>query len=217
MFEDTSSYLTADLNRFNCAVRELGDGYFKSKTVLELGAGYGHNGELFSGKGAIVTSVDGRSEHIAVCKKKRPQINAICRNLEKNFSDLGEFDITVHFGLLYHIDNVEEHMKSVAAVTKKVLLLETIVRDNLLEKVNAKEKEQGYDQAVSGIGSRMSEPYIESLLTSNGFKFRKIVDARINWNNGNFNFINQNNNRTTDGKGCALRRFYVCEKNSNSK
>ena len=153
--------------------------FFKDKTLLELGSGYGDIGAHFSNLGAIVTCVEGRPEHIEIGKKKYPNLNFICADLEKQTS-FGYYDIILNMGVLYHIRNIKETiMQNCNDCSHMVLESEVINFTSLNVFFDA---EEGYDQAINGYGSRFSTYYIENILNNCNVKYIMCKDGRLNHN-----------------------------------
>jgi hypothetical protein len=184
--------------------------YFKSKTLLELGCGYADIGNMFYELGAIVTSSDARKEHLEIVKQNYPHIKTLLidgdtDNIEHNY------DIIVHWGLLYHLNEIEIHLEKVSQKCD-ILLLETEVCDSDDKDFHIVTNEIGYDQAFNAKGTRYSQSYIEYILEKNGFKFKLIKDPILN---SEFHCYDWN---ITNSKTCrhGLRRFWICWKNINS-
>ncbi len=82
----------------------------------------------------------------------------------------GTFDVVFCYGLLYHLENPVAGIRNLAAVTKDLLLLESVVLDHPLPLVRLEdEPRETTNQAVGGIGCRPSPAFITMAL--NGFEF----------------------------------------------
>ena len=92
----------------------IGLDFFKSKTLLELGGGHAHVSNEFSKLGAIVTSSDGRKEHLDVANLMYPHINTLLLDGD-NLHIEQKYDIILHWGLLYHLKEIEKHLEEVAS------------------------------------------------------------------------------------------------------
>jgi hypothetical protein len=198
------------VSRFNGLKKYINIEYFKDKTCLELGAGYGHNGNIMSQFGAKVTSSDVRTEHVNEIKKRYPHLETIQIDCDDVNLQLNEYDIVLHWGVLYHIQHLKEHLKIVLQKCN-VLLLETEVCDSDNETEIKLLSENGYDQAYHGVGSRPSSAYIEKILTENGFEFKLIKDSILNSGYHIYDWELTNSKNTKNG----LRRFWICWKNNS--
>ncbi len=184
--------------------------YFKEKTLLELGCGHADIGNIFYEMGAIVTSADSRKEHINIVNTKYPHIKTLI--IDSDSDDIKEkYDIILHWGLLYHLKEIEIHLEKVSQKCD-VLLLETEVCDSDNVDLYISTNEAGYDQAFNGKGIRPSPYYVEKILEKNGFKFKLIKDNILN---SDFHRYDWEINNSRDYK-MGLRRFWICWKNVTS-
>lgn len=152
-------------------IRHYGPLWFRGKSILELGCGYGEVGNNFEGLGAIVTYCDARQEHLDVILKHRPHCRVVRADINHEWPFEEKFDLVVHMGVLYHLDNMEFSIKK-AIECAEHLVLETEVCDSNDPDVNlsVQENVSGYDQSVTGLGSRPSVAYVERLLEKGGPK-----------------------------------------------
>lgn len=133
--------------------------YFKSKTLLELGAGHAHIGNKFYKMGVDVTSSDVRIEHINIINQKYPHLKTLLID-GNNFIIDKKYDIILHWGLLYHLNEIEIHLEQISKKCN-VLLLETEICDSDDENFYIIVNENGYDQSINNIGIRPSFKYVE--------------------------------------------------------
>ena len=184
--------------------------YFRSKALLELGCGHADNGNMFYELGANVTSSDARKEHLNVVEKKYPNIKTLLIDGD-NDSIKDKYDIILHWGLLYHLNNIEIHLENVSQKCD-VLLLETEVYDSDDKDFNKSTDENGYDQAYNNTATHPSPRYIEYLLEKNGFQFKLIKDPILNSSFHCYDWEISNSKTWKHG----LRRFWICWKNVES-
>ena len=197
-------------SRMNGVNKYISSQYFSGKSLLELGCGYADIGNMFSQVGAVVTSSDARKEHLDIVKTKYPHINTLVIDAN-NLMIEEKYDIILHWGLLYHLSEIENHLKDVSTKCN-VLLLETEVSDSDNKDFYIKTQEEGYDQAFNNMGIRPSPSYVESVLDNNGFQFKMIKDPILN--SGFHSYDWDVNNSGTSRHG--LRRFWICWKNIDS-
>lgn len=184
--------------------------YFKSKTLLEVGCGYADIGNMFYELGANVTSCDGREEHLMVVNQKYPHIKTMIFDGD-NDSIIDKYDIIVHWGLLYHLNEIEIHLEKISQKCD-ILLLETEVSDSDDNNFYISTNEQGFDQALNNTGIRPSPCYVENILEKNGFHFKLIKDPILNSGFHCYDWDISNSKTWRHG----LRRFWICWKNINS-
>lgn len=208
MFSD--HYINWRISRLNGVKKYISPEYFKSKTLLELGCGYADVGNMFYELGAIVTSSDVRKEHLAIVDKRYPHIKTLLIDGD-NDTIKDKYDIIVHWGLLYHLKEIEAHLEIVSQKCD-ILLLETEVSDSDDNQFYIRTNENGSDQAFNLNGIRPSQSYVEDVLEKNGFQFKLIKDPILNsgFHSYDWNITNSKNWRH------GLRRFWICWKNIKS-
>lgn len=204
-----SHYNNWRISRMNCVKKYILPDYFKSKTLLELGCGYADIGNMFYELGANVTSSDARNTHLDIVKKKYPHIQTLLMDGD-NINIKDKYNIILHWGLLYHLSEIEIHLEKISQKCD-ILLLETEVCDSD-EKLYISTNENGYDQAFNNKGIRPSPSYVESLLEKNGFHFKLIKDPILNSSFHHYDWEITNSKTWKDG----LRRFWICWKDTES-
>ncbi len=201
MFDD--HYIEWRNSRVNCLLQYINKDYFIRKTLLELGCGYADLGNIFYNLGCIVTSSDARKEYLDIVNSRYPLINTMLLDADKDIIN-NKYDIILHWGLLYHLNSIEQHLNNVCNKCN-ILLLETEVLDSN-ESIFINTTESGYDQAYNGSGIRPSARYIENILEKNNFNYIMITDNLLNANIHKYDWIIQNTNTWSHG----LRRFWIC-------
>lgn len=158
--------------------------YFIGRNILEVGCGHAEIGAFFADLGAHVVAVDGRTKTINYARLRHrnvPRLELQQRDLDGDFGALGRFDLIINFGLLYHLRDVDAHLRRCFAMTDD-LVAETVVCDSidpdviLLREENAEAEED----ALGGTGSRPSPFYIERLAIENGFAVERIFSSDLN-------------------------------------
>jgi hypothetical protein len=208
--EFSGHYNNWRISRMNGVKKYISPDYFKSKTLLELGCGHADIGNMFCELGAIVTSSDVRKEHLDVVEKKYPHIKTLLIDGD-NVNIKEKYDIIVHWGLLYHLNEIEIHLEKVLQKCD-ILLLETEVSDTDDKQFYISINEKGYDQAFNTKGIRPSPHYVEHVLEKNGFQFKLIKDPILN---SGFHCYDWDISNSKIWKA-GLRRFWICWKNINS-
>ena len=197
-------------SRMNGICKYISPEYFKSKTLLELGCGHAHIGHRFHEFGAVVTSTDAREGHLVTVNDMYPHIKTYIMDADKD--DIPEtYDIILHWGLLYHLSEIENHLEKISHKCN-VLLLETEVSDSDDSTFRITTSEDGYDQAFNARGIRPSPAYVEKVLETNGFQFKLITDSILNSGYHTYDWDIMNTNTCAGG----LRRFWICWKNVES-
>ena len=175
-----------------------------------MGCGYADIGNMFHEVGAIVTSSDARNEHLEVVNNRYPHIKTLQIDGD-NIDIKDKYDIILHWGLLYHLNEIDIHLEKVSQKCD-VLLLETEVSDSDDINFYISIDEDGFDQAFNNKGIRPSQTYIENVLARNGFEYKLIKDPILNSDFHCYDWDITNSNTWRNG----LRRFWICWKNTES-
>ena len=224
-----TSYENWRVRRCNKLLEIYGVSYFKGKKILELGAGHGDIGAFFAELGAQVLCLDGRIQNVnfaSLKHRKIPNIRFEQFNLEKDFSSFGRFDLIINFGLIYHLRNVESHLKCCFSAADD-MVLETVVCDSTdPEKIFFCDERQAVDEeALEGTGSRPSPFYIERIAQENDFDVFRFFTADLNSGQENpteYQFRYDWEHKNDDSYnahfgGPDLRRFWRCKKTDASE
>lgn len=116
--------------RLQKIINIFGKSWFLDKKVLELGACRGDMGIELLKIGADVTFTDVRTQHLKDITNQlqefsfQPSINVI--DHEKDYDLKETFDLTIHFGLLYNLQNWKNDLRC-AVSHSKIMMLETVV------------------------------------------------------------------------------------------
>lgn len=196
-------------NRIDVTNALLTTDFFREKSVLEVGCGYGDIGNAFSQQGATVTCSDARREHIEVLTARHPHLKTRVDDMDRWLDDMPHFDVIIHFGLLYHLKNPSGHLIDVSQYCD-YLFFETEVCDSTNPDDILYTNENGYDQAFNAVGSRPSPSYIEKILSLCNFSFRMITTPSLNHDFHRYDWEHRNDKHWEHG----LRRFWICWKNS---
>ncbi len=188
--------------------------WFDGKKILELGAGYGDIGAVFKTLGCSVTCAEAREENLLEIKKRHPAISAVLCDSESEWPFSGSFDLILHLGLLYHLDDFEFSLRK-SLESARYIVLETEVCDSSSPDfvLKVEESSLGYDQSFRGIGSRPSESYIERILDEYNAQYEKLTTNKCNSSFHNYNWQVQNTKRWCHG----LRRLWFIRMNSHDQ
>lgn len=198
-------YIDWQNSRLNTINKFLSIDFFKNKSVHELGCGCGYFGNKAYLQGATsVTCSDARIEYENMIDKNLKFKKVDCDGP----IDIDPVDVIIHFGVLYHIKKVSEHINSLSNLTKYIILESEVCDDNNYNIINV--NENGYDQAYNGIESRPSQSYIEEELTKANFNYKCIKDSMLNTSNHIYDWEPINDKSYCNGK----RRFWICWKNN---
>jgi hypothetical protein len=176
----------------------------ENKTVLELGCGYADLGAYFKDNYKCnITVSDARQEHLDIVAQRRPDLTSLIFDCDKDKLSV-KYNTILHWGVLYHISNIEEHLKNICA-SCDYLLLETEVSDSTDENYILFMDEAGADQSFNNKGCRPSPAYVERILKENKFTYQIITDDILNAGFHNYSWAHRNSTSWTVG----LRRYWI--------
>jgi SAM-dependent methyltransferase len=150
------------------------------KEVLELACGYGNIGLYLKSLGANVTFADARQNHLDIVLAKDNTSNVIQIDQDQYWNIHKRFDIIIHFGVLYHLNDWRQDLKCALHHTDN-LLLESAVSDSSKEyECKFYEEEEGGQNAFNSIGSLPSALTIENYINDLGYHFKRFDDIDLN-------------------------------------
>lgn len=197
------------LKRIAAIVEWYGNAWFRGRRILELGAGHGDIGAFFWALGADVTFAEGRPEHVAEIRARFPLLppsRVVLMDAEQGIPIDGPFDLILHLGLLYHLNDWRRSVDD-ASRLGTFMVLESEVCDSDDPSVEAKINEQdSYDQALHGRGSRPSAEMLEAALRRAGWQSQRLRDNRCNANMHVYDWPVQNTGSCRNGQ----RRWWFC-------
>ncbi|SES11842.1 class I SAM-dependent methyltransferase [Rhizobium sp. NFR03] len=204
-------YVEWRLKRVRALVENYGADWFRGRRVLELACGYGDIGASLWTLGADVTFLEGRAEHIDVLRKRMPMLpsnRTIVGNMEDGLKGVGladSYDLIIHFGVLYHLQDWKTSLNDCLSMSR-FLALETEVCDSDDPDFEFQRTETGYDQAVSGVGTRPSADRIEREIREGGMILSRVSDNRCNANIHVYDWPVMNTGEIAHGR----RRMWFC-------
>jgi SAM-dependent methyltransferase len=195
-------------NRVRWILENFGERVFEGKTVLDIGGGTGHIARRVRELGARrVEVVEGRLTNIAESVQDDAILFTLA-NLERGLTTREpSYDIVLNFGTIYHLANWEPVLIDSILRAGELVFIETEVIDSEVEYNRyVVENMDGYDQAMSGVGSRPSEFEIDRLLARvpNALG-RKVLDSALNAEFHRYDWENTLDGNVEDG----LRRFWA--------
>ena len=125
--------------------------------------------------------MDARPEHIKVMKQIHPHLKSAVVDLESDWPFEEGFDLILHLGLMYHLDDIHFSLRKSIESAKNVVL-ETEVCDSSDPQFILKIEEDcfSYDQSFSGVGTRPSGAYIEQAIKELGADFEMLRTNECN-------------------------------------
>lgn len=169
---DQSRYLrliNARGETIRAVVAELKDALGVS-TALDAGCGVGFFAQILQECGLNVGAFDGRMANVLEARKRFPEIPFEQGDIETpGILALGKFDLTLCFGLLYHLENPMLAIRHLRALTNKGLLLESMCIPGNSAGMVWREEPAAADQSLTDIALYPSEACLVKMLYRAGF------------------------------------------------
>ncbi len=141
-------------------------------TALDAGCGVGAFSSELARLGLKVAAFDGREANVKEAKRRYQNIDFYVHDVEDpGISRLGQFDLVLSFGLLYHLENPFRAIRNLYNVTKKVLAVESMVLPGSLPIAILRDEGSSEDQGLKYIAFVPSESVLIKMLYRAGFPF----------------------------------------------
>jgi len=141
------------------------------QTAIDVGCGLGHFSGLLGSLGLRVTGLDGRKENAEEAQRRFVDATFHAANAEDAIvRSLGAFDLSLCFGLLYHLENPFSVVRNLHAITKNLLLVESVIyqgNDPVMVLVDETSHE---DQGLDYVAFYPTEACLIQMLFRSGFR-----------------------------------------------
>lgn len=223
LYEPTETTFGGSYNRWReTRISKLeqmfGREWFKGKRILELACAYGNLGLYLKTLGADVTFADARQEHLDVVKQKDSSARTILLDQDTNWNLNERFDLVLHFGVLYHLQNWIQDLESTVKHSNLIILESAVANTSYSFHYHLPEESEGGQNAFNGIGSLPSATNIEFELQRLKCKFQRHDDPSLNTNHYKYDWTAEPNNLEgievksfEDAPLYGGRRFWVIE------
>jgi FkbM family methyltransferase len=139
-------------------------------SALDAGCGVGFFSQILEECGLAVRGFDGRAQNIEEARRRYPGIAFAEGDVESaDILKLGTFDLTLCFGLLYHLENPMLAIRRLRALTGKGLLLESMCIPGSGAGMVLREEPAAADQSLTDIALYPSESCLVKMLYRAGF------------------------------------------------
>ena len=140
------------------------------ESAVDAGCGVGFFSQVLHGCAMNVCGFDGREENVAEARRRFPAIAFAQGDIESaEILKLGAYDLTLCFGLLYHLENPMLAIRHLRALTKKALLLESMCIPGGGAGMVLREEPGAADQSLTDIALYPSESCLVKMLYRAGF------------------------------------------------
>ena len=192
--------------RIKFLVKVLGKDWFANKKLIEFGSGNGEISNFFKDIGSNVICCEGREELVKDIKRRHPNFETILLDNDTDWDDTfreKQFDLAIHWGLLYHLENWDRDLINVLKIAKIICLESEVFPSN--EDFIFKRKEFGHDQSIHNTGTYISSSKIEKIFIERNLKFKRFDSKDLNTSRYKYNWI------ASDDKNMEYwkRRFWI--------
>jgi SAM-dependent methyltransferase len=140
------------------------------QTALDAGCGVGVFSAYLQAHGLGVIGVDARPENIAEARARHPQMALQVADVEDPGVLLtGPRDLVLSFGLLYHLENPFRAVRHLAALTGKVMVIESMVFPSRFPRAALVDEVHEADQGLRHVALVPSESCLVAMLYRAGF------------------------------------------------
>jgi SAM-dependent methyltransferase len=140
------------------------------RTALDAGCGVGYFAELLQRLGLGVTAFDARSENVEEARRRHPGIEFHLADVEElRPQEVGTFDLVLCFGLLYHLENPLRAVRRLRAMTRKLLLIESVCVPERTPVLHLRDEAAAGDQALNTVAWYPSEGALIKMAYRAGF------------------------------------------------
>ena len=166
----------------------LGIDWFENKNILEMGCSSGNIGHYLKSLSANVSYCDVREEVLDLVRDKDPTSDIFVLDQETNWSLDKHYDLIIHFGLVYNIDNWIADLTK-ALLHTNILALETATsKYSCCSEFKIQSSQYGLHGPGSGTGTLVSSKNIENVFDKEGARYTRYDDADINIGIRRFNY-----------------------------
>ena len=140
------------------------------ETAIDVGCGVGYFSAYLHSRGLQVTAVDGRKDNAEEAGRRVPQVSFHTINAEDfALRDLGQYDLVLCFGLLYHLENPFVAIRHLHALTKHLLLVESVIFPGAEPMMALVDEELHEDQGLNHLAFYPTESCLVKLMYRAGF------------------------------------------------
>jgi SAM-dependent methyltransferase len=143
---------------------------YNLKTAMDVGCGVGYFSNFLALMGMDVTAFDGRNENVSEARDRYPHIAFKQYDIEDlRPSELEPCDLVLCFGLLYHLENPFRAIRNLSLLTKKFLIIESMVAPFEQPLAALVDETHSVDQSLNYVALVPSEKALIKMLYKAGF------------------------------------------------
>ncbi len=139
--------------------------------ALDVGCGVGYLSKFLLDLGFEVVAMDGREENIIEARKRYPGITFLTADAERLTKEVEPHDLVLCAGLLYHLENPFRVIRSLHALTGKVLIVEGMCTPGSGTTMELLDEGSSEDQGLNFVAFYPTEECLVKMLYRSGFPF----------------------------------------------
>jgi FkbM family methyltransferase len=142
------------------------------RTVVDVACGLGYFSAVMEDLGFDVLAVDGRAQNVEEARRRYREIRFEVADAEDpSIRALGQFDLVLCLGLLYHLENPFIAIRNLYAMTQKVAVLEGMCFPDERPILAIRDEGPTEDQGLRHVALYPSENAVIKLLYRAGFRY----------------------------------------------
>ena len=139
-------------------------------SAIDVACGVGHYSRILDSLGFNVLGVDARTANVEEARRRYPDLRFEAFNAEdSSLARLGVFDLVFCFGLLYHLENPFQTIRSLAAIASNAVMIEGICYPSSEPVMVLMDEYESFDQGINRVAFYPSESCIVKMLLKAGF------------------------------------------------
>lgn len=139
-------------------------------TAVDVGCGVGFFSQTLAECGLCTCGFDARAENVEEAHRRFPGIAFEQANVEaREISQLGQFDLVLCFGLLYHLENPQQAIRNLRAITEKCLVIESMCLPEATCSLLLRQEPRQDDQSLTEMACYPTENSLAKMLYRAGF------------------------------------------------
>jgi tRNA (mo5U34)-methyltransferase len=142
------------------------------QSAVDVGCGVGYFSAFLQTLHFNVLGLEGRPENVAEARSRVPGVEFRLADAEgTGIGSLGKFDLTICFGLLYHLENPFVAIRNLFALTGKVAILEGMCLPGSEPILEVRDEGLTEDQGLRHVALYPTENGLVKLLYRSGFPY----------------------------------------------
>lgn len=141
------------------------------KTAMDVGCGFGYFSALLVELGFETSAIEGRAENAAEARVRVPGLRVQVADAEADsLREAGAYDLVLGLGLLYHLENPFRAIRNLYALTKHILIIDSMCVPAKLPVLHLREENSAAeDQGLTPAVFYPSEACLVKMLYRAGF------------------------------------------------